>query len=483
VTGGAPVQVAPAPSPSRPRNDYVSLDEAKSTFPNFRIEQVGNKARISGVVFTACRHENPNFRVESMIDRDQAKFGFFIDDKNGVVRTCMARMKASNNCQTADCATFSQELELPAEHDAKISLFQRGEFSVSDRYDSTWIETPVADYVGTITKAKAEADKQANARQERIAELERDYQGCKNVPDHLDVAYDSIEKLLRAGGLDDEEAEKRQKEVAANEFNILVRNSGSQDCSAHIDEMREQAQDFVSRNREYADRIASKVYANLARCVLAEGEDKELSATDFATAKELLDEAGKIPGVTSKTRTELTRHQKDLKMGRARFYAQQGSEGYAEYLTARNRIQQDLYRQMQQSCSRAMRSMEAAVACQTAQRDLQRIPSMLDQDMRQAMQREQQWYAQMYQQQWLGYGGGQMNGQFGGGFNPSPNLGGPTPLVGAPQQPQMMAGGMPQSPPMMAGGVPQAFQAQQGPQGPMWQGGAYGSGANPLLNY
>jgi hypothetical protein len=187
-----------------------------------------------------------------------------------------------------------------------------------------------------------------------------------------------------------------------------------------------------------------------------------------------------MSGVSAKTRAELKKHQKDLKMGRARFFAQQGSSGYAEYMVARGRIQQDLYRQVQQSCSRAARSMEAAVACQAARADLARIPGMLDQDMQQAMMREQQMYAQMYQQQWLpysgsGFGGAGMGGSFGG-----QNFGGPTPLVGAPQQPQTMPGAYPQNPQMMS-------QMQPGPQGlqggPMWQGGSYGSGANSLLNY
>jgi hypothetical protein len=475
VEESAQARARPDGSPAdnqRPENDYLSWDEAQSIL-KAKIIPSENKFQISGVIFEECRQRNPSFRISPFKDLDKAKFGFMIEDRNGAVRNCMKEMvRAGQNCQTARCVPYTQELEVPVEPNSEIRFFQRGLWSVNNQFDSTWIESPpIKTYVGTTSKNKKAAEEAAIKRAERVKQAEAVVEGCITDPEGQDIANRKIDELVEIGAWTPEQAEAKIAVGKKSKFDTLKQNAVSEECSDKSSKIREEARIYARENPKMKDKVASEVLIPLAHCVVKDKEGSEVSDDDRKLAKSILNDASSMGSATVDRKVATL--QKNLRDMGIAAKAGQGRAGYAQYVSQRRIWEREVMK-----CNMSPpQTAEGFASCQETSLMLRNG----DQAMQQSLFREQQ----MYQRQWMSGNLNPFGGQqFGSGFNAGGFNGlNPIPGSGAMQQPGMMAqnpqfGYQPQFGQMSQ--IPMSGQNQPG----MWAGGSFGGGgANPALNY
>ncbi len=501
----------PNPQPQKRkdvRNIFMGLDEAKNSLMGMKLKFVGTgnarKAIITYRVFDRCVSEaGSGFDVRAKYTDDGLAGIEVLDRPNAsglTLRDCTAQLKGTESCQAEGaCQIRTVEVNVPGQpvkgdKVQAISLFQENLAT----YEIEAFPLDGGEYE-TAAEIRAKRDAEIKAKRDEMArDAWAEYEDCRGSLSGLDQARDAIVDLMKAEAIDADEAERMDASLTRDEAKLL--SNAAKSCKADTDDLRDKAQRLVARDPELADKIAAEVYPALIKCTLSEEGDREVTSDDFATAQELLEEAGDLDGVSSKTRSSLKKFNSELKIGRAMFYARQGEAAYPQYLAARMKIQQDLMKQVQGCMSRPARTAEAFAACRVAQNDAQRIPQMLDMQYQAAAIQQQQMWMQMnpYQSQFGGsaplgaapnYGYGGAGGSFGSnqynGYGQTfgqPGVGNPqvggggyagiTPFVngnpqGQPGVPQQFAGG----------GVP----IQQGPTGPQYFGGTYGQPMPPRM--
>ncbi len=374
-----------------PSGSLVDLakTDIEQTFRSFTSGTVrGTRtASLYGSVFRDCA---VHFTF-TVVSKDSSHTGWRVQDNGTSGRDCM-RGHQNDRCTESSCDSLSvivPRINAPADEALEVGIVTiNPEADVADPNRVNFGSlSPAIHFRSTIASAQEEQSEADADHRSRIRRLREQVRTCRDDERELTIARSALRELVSEGDVNESAMERIKRELDRQEIRLLERKIRRAD----IDELGELADDVVqfARNHDDDEEEASDyatAAAHLMRTIASRMvRDRNADEDSFADARDVLESALELDGLSDTNVTRLEGYLNDLDVAETTFMCRSGDpfECQPAYQSLMSNLQQ--------------RKWEACtgwnidpVRCQTAAMQEQRAPGQIQQYFTQRQSQIQQ---------------------------------------------------------------------------------------------